>query len=70
MGNSFACCGKQDSDANNINTSDPKNTALSGKKLRLIVKIQAAFRGYLGRKRVALLRESSGTKQMMNKFNY
>ena len=51
MGNSLACCGKSDSDPNNINT-EFGGEFKSASKLRQIIKIQAHFRGFLTRKRV------------------
>ena len=51
MGNSFACCGKNDQDPNNLDTTKLGNYH-GAAKLRMIVKIQAAFRGFLTRKQV------------------
>lgn len=68
MGNSLACCGKSESDPNNINT-DLGREYNSGAKLRAIIKIQARFRGFLARKYVRQLKEQSGVKSMMNLNN-
>lgn len=65
MGSSLACCGKSDSDPNNINTELGKDFN-SGAKLKYIIKIQAVMRGYLGRKRVKLIKDSMGVKSMMH----
>lgn len=56
MGNSFACCGKSDTDPNNINTELGREFN-SGAKLRYIIKIQSHFRGFLARKRVRSIKE-------------
>ena len=50
MGNAMACCGKNESDPNNFKVDDFSN--IKGDKLRMIIRLQAAFRGYLARKRV------------------
>lgn len=71
MGNGMACCGKQDDDPNNLNTATLGKDKHSLNKLRMIVKIQAAIRGYLTRKRVRGLKEGQfGGKAMMNHFNF
>ena len=70
MGSAMACCGKQEDDQNNLNTQGFTKDMHSNDKIRRIVKIQAIFRGYLTRKRVRALRDSGGTKSMMNNFNY
>jgi IQ calmodulin-binding motif len=69
MGNSLACCGKNDSDPNNINTELGKEQSNSA-KMRAIVKIQSLFRAVMARKRVKALRESMGVKSMMHHANF
>lgn len=44
--------------------------AYSKDKIKRIVRIQAAFRGFMARKRVKEIKEMSGTKSMMNHFNF
>lgn len=69
MGNAMACCGKTDSDPNNINTGgfgvgttgDKKGSHLN---IVLVVKIQAAIRGYLDRKRVKRIKNQGGRAMM------
>ncbi len=69
MGNSLACCGKNDTDPNNLDTG--KLGQYSGpSKLRAIIRIQAIFRGYMDRKRVRALKETYGVKSMMNHFDF
>ena len=55
MGNSLACCGKSDSDPNNLDTNFNKDFQHPN-KMRYIIKIQAVMRGYLTRKHVQILR--------------
>ena len=69
MGNSFACCGKNDQDSNNLDTAKLGNYH-GAAKLRMIVKIQAAFRGFLTRKHVQRLRAGQEAKSMMNHFDF
>jgi hypothetical protein len=69
MGNAMTCCGKSDSDANNINTGTLQGLS-SAERIRVIVKIQSIFRGFLARKRVKAIRESGGIRSMMNHNNY
>jgi len=52
MGNSMACCGKSESDPNNINTAGFSRDINSSDKIALIIKIQAGMRGFLARRRV------------------
>lgn len=66
----MACCGKQEEDANNLNTQGFNKDVHSNDKIRRIVKIQSLFRSYMARKRVKAIREGTGTKSMMNNFNY
>lgn len=68
MGSSIACCGKSDSDPNNINTELGRD--FSGAKLKSIIRIQCLFRGVLARKRVRQLKESMGVKSMMHHANF
>ena len=51
MGNSLACCGKNEADPNNFKV-DEFNNLKGSDKIRMIIKIQAFFRGVLARKRV------------------
>jgi hypothetical protein len=63
MGQTFACCSNNNVDNNDIKTNDFTNAFNKLKqsdKLYLVIKIQAAFRGYMGRKRVQRLRDNSG----------
>ncbi len=55
MGQTMACCGKSEIDSNDVKTNDFNNAYSNLKhsdKVALIIKIQAAFRGYRARKRV------------------
>lgn len=76
MGNAMGCCGKSDDDPNNVNTTGGVHLNAkdfhSGEKLRRIVRIQAAFRGFLGRKRAQNIRSGAVTapKSMMHHFNF
>lgn len=54
----MACCGKGDSDPNNLNTDAFTKDFQGWDKLLMIIKIQSAIRAYLARKRVRLLRGS------------
>lgn len=69
MGNSFACCGKSDVDPNNLDTTKFQNYQ-GPSKLRAIIRLQAAFRGFLARRRVKTMKESMGVKSMMNHFDF
>lgn len=70
MGQTLACCGKNDGDTGEVKTGNfyrdmhlqsPKFAALSERqKLALIIKIQSIFRGYMARKRVHLIKQSLG----------
>ncbi len=63
MGQSFACCSNNNVDNNDIKTNDFHNSLSklkSADKIALIVKLQAAFRGYMARKRVQRIRENTG----------
>ena len=51
MGNSLACCGKSGGDPNDVTLDDLSK--FKGDKIKNIIKIQSAFRGYSARKRVA-----------------
>jgi hypothetical protein len=54
----MACCSKQDIDSNDIKTNDFHSKWQNMKhidKVVLIVRIQAAFRGFRARKRVSRL---------------
>jgi len=68
----MACCGKTDSDPNNVNTSgftnqgDRKGAHFN---IQSVVKMQSLIRGFLARRRVQRLRESSG-RRMMHYGNY
>ena len=66
MGNSLACCGSNDNDPNNMNTDNLVKDLHSADKIRMIIRIQAAFRGYMDRKRVGSLRVTGGHKSMMH----
>ncbi len=70
MGSAMGCCGKTEEDANNLNTGTLGREHYGIDKIRRIVKIQAHIRGFLARKRVKVLRATSGGKSMMNHFNY
>ena len=50
MGNSMACCGKSDTDPNNVNTSLGYNQGLH-LDIKKIIRIQAMARGFLVRMR-------------------
>lgn len=55
----MACCGKSEIDSNDIKTNDfhnHYNYLKQSDKVRLIVRIQAAYRGYRARKRIARMR--------------
>ena len=69
MGNSLACCGKNESDPNNLDTTKLGNYQ-GATKLRSIIRIQSIFRGYMARKRVKALKETYGVKSMMNHFDF
>jgi hypothetical protein len=63
MGQSFACCSNNNVDNNDIKTNDFNNQLSRLKnsdKIYLIIKIQAAFRGYLTRKKVQRIRDQAG----------
>jgi hypothetical protein len=65
MGQTFACCSNNNVDNNDIKTNDFHNSLSklkSSDKLRLIIKVQAFFRGVLARKRVQRIRENSGQR--------
>ena len=68
MGSAMACCGKSEADANNLNTNSGIVTVGKGAHLKIetIVKMQAAMRGFLARKRVHQLRQSNGGRTMMH----
>jgi hypothetical protein len=66
MGNSLACCGSNEEDPNNMTTGNLGRDLHSPDKIRMIIKIQATFRGYLDRKRVGSLRVTGGHKSMMH----
>jgi hypothetical protein len=69
MGSTLACCGKSDSDPNNINTDLIKDFNSSA-KLKSIIRIQTLFRGFLARRRVRQLKESMGVRSMMHNTNF
>ena len=59
MGQALGCCSNNNVDNNDLKTNDFSNNLSKLKhpeKLRLIIKIQASMRGFLGRKRVQKLR--------------
>ena len=63
MGQAMACCSNNNVDNNDIKTSDFNNAynrLKQSDKIFLVIKIQAAFRGFLGRKRVQRIREKTG----------
>ena len=69
----MACCGKNDADPNNINTDQfgkGHDYLHQADKIKTIIRIQAAFRGYMARKRVRSLRFSGGGRTMMHAANY
>ena len=66
MGNSLACCGSSEADKNNMDTDHFTKDLHSADKIRMIIKIQATFRGFLDRKRVGTLRVIGGHKSMMH----
>jgi hypothetical protein len=58
MGQAMACCSNQNVDSNDIKTNDFNTKWQNMKhseKVALIVRIQAAFRGFRARKRVRKL---------------
>ena len=61
MGQSLACCSNSNIDNNDIKTNDFKNDyqRLKTDKLYLIIRLQAAFRGYLARKHISSLRATN-----------
>ncbi len=69
MGNSFACCGKNDADPNNVDTNKLSDTK-GGIKIRAIVKVQALIRGYLTRKKVKAIQQSMQIHPMMHNSDY
>lgn len=59
----MACCGKSEIDSNDVKTNDFTKYYQKLKhtdKVALIVRIQAFFRGYKARKRIAKLRNARG----------
>jgi hypothetical protein len=66
----MTCCGKGDSDPNNLNTDAFHKDFQSWDKLVMIIKIQSQIRAYLARKRVRMLRGTQGTKSMMHHTNF
>lgn len=52
MGGAVACCGKNEADPNNINTTGFHKGSYNNLNIGLIVRMQAAMRGFLARKRV------------------
>lgn len=70
MGTTMGCCGKNDSDPNNITTDLFHKDMAGHDKLGIIIKIQAVIRGALARKRVRKLKASEGTKSMMYHANF
>lgn len=56
MGSAMGCCGKSEEDPNNLNTLNFGRDYMNADKLRLIIKIQSQFRGFLARKRVKEIR--------------
>ena len=66
MGNSLACCGSNEQDPNNMDTNNFVKDLHSADKIRMIIRIQSAFRGYMARKRVGSLRVTGGQRSMMH----
>lgn len=67
MGNALGCCGSNGPEAGELKSGTIFNRDLqSPDKIRLIIKIQAAFRGYMDRRRVGSLRITAGHKSMMH----
>lgn len=68
----MACCGKSEIDNTDIKTNDfhdhYKHLKYSD-KVALIVRLQAAFRGYLARKRVYRIREQYGFHAGMQSYS-
>lgn len=63
MGQAMACCSKQDIDSNDIKTNDFNTKWQNMKhsdKVALIIRIQAAFRGFKARMRVKRLLDAQG----------
>jgi hypothetical protein len=73
MGQAMACCGKSDIDSNDIKTNflgltagdqlthSPHFASLKASdRLVIVLKLQAAFRGYMARKRVRMIKDSLG----------
>lgn len=59
----MACCGKSDIDNNDIKTNDFNSkyqNLKQSEKVEQIIKIQATFRGFLTRKRLAEFRGERG----------
>jgi hypothetical protein len=65
MGTALGCCSKNDEDTHNVNMMFLDAAIFNNRdKLRLIVRIQAVFRGYLTRKRVRAILEAEGVNTM------
>jgi hypothetical protein len=69
MGQTLACCGKSEAEVGEIKTNKfYKDHGVSSKflqlsqreQIRIVVRIQALFRGYLARKRVQQIKQSMG----------
>ena len=62
MGQNLTCCSNSNVDTtNDFKTNDFKNQyKITKDKMHLIIRIQAAFRGFLARKRVQRIREQTG----------
>lgn len=59
----MACCSNNNVDNNDIKTNDFNNAfnrLKQSDKILLVIRIQAAMRGFLARKRVQRIREQSG----------
>ena len=69
MGQTLACCGKSDTEVGEVKTNNfYKDHGVSSRflqlslreQIRIVIKIQALFRGYLARKRVQQIKQSMG----------
>jgi hypothetical protein len=57
MGSTLGCCSKNEEDPNNVNMQFLDASYNTHNKMRMIIRIQALFRGYLTRKKVRAILE-------------